>query len=105
MQIIRPLESRSLDIKVVIFDFDGTISTLRQGWEEVMEKLMLDKITGNKKPSEKIISEVTNYIEESTGIMTIYQMQWLEDKVKEYGLNSQIRDKWDYKEEYNKRLL
>ncbi len=105
MEIIRPLEVTRLDIKVVIFDFDGTISTLRQGWEEVMENLMLDKITGNNKPSEQIKNEIVNYIDESTGIMTIYQMKWLEEKVREYGLNSQTKDKWDYKEEYNKRLL
>lgn len=25
-------------IRVAVFDFDGTISTLRSGWESVMEK-------------------------------------------------------------------
>ena len=36
-------------IKAAVFDFDGTISTLRCGWEEVMEPLMLECISGEKK--------------------------------------------------------
>ncbi|MFW5986079.1 MAG: HAD family hydrolase [Halanaerobiales bacterium] len=105
MEIVKPLKGIDQDIKTVIFDFDGTISTLRQGWEEVMESLMLDEITGEKASAADIKTEIANYIEESTGIMTIYQMQWLEEKVREYGLNSQKKDKWEYKREYNKRLL
>ena len=42
----------------------------------------------------------------STGIQTIYQMQWLAEKVKEYGRNENVvDDPWWYKAEYNRRIL
>lgn len=104
LEIIRPI-SKTINIKRILFDFDGTISTFRQGWESIMEPLMLDMISGSIEPDEKLIEEVKDYINESTGIQTIYQMKWLREKVKEYGLNKDIRNIWDYKKEYNKRLL
>lgn len=33
-------------IKAAILDFDGTLSTLRHGWEDVMEPLMVEMICG-----------------------------------------------------------
>ena len=33
-------------VKAVLFDFDGTISTLRYGWEAVMRQMMLELIAG-----------------------------------------------------------
>ena len=33
-------------VRAVLFDFDGTVSTLRCGWEAVMKPLMLEMISG-----------------------------------------------------------
>ena len=55
-------------IKAAVFDFDGTISTLRCGWEEVMEPLMLECISGEKKASDELVREVRDYIDRSAGI-------------------------------------
>jgi phosphoglycolate phosphatase-like HAD superfamily hydrolase len=92
-------------VKAVIFDFDGTISTLRHGWEDIMESFMVEMITGPGQADESLVQEVKTYINESTGIQTIYQMQWLEDEVRRRGLHTNIQDAWWYKSEYNKRLL
>jgi hypothetical protein len=35
-------------IKHAVFDHDGTISTLRQGWEEIMAPVMIKAILGDK---------------------------------------------------------
>lgn len=108
LEIIKPL-TKNIDIQVILFDFDGTISTLRQGWEQIMEPLMIEMICGSIIPDRKlekeIKKEVREYINESTGIQTIFQMQWLKKKVIEYGCNAEILDIWDYKKEYNDRLL
>ena len=56
---VRELSANSCPVKVAIFDFDGTISTLRCGWEQVMEEIML-----NIEPTctiEKIIKPVYNF--------------------------------------------
>ncbi len=36
-----------LDIQNVILDHDGTISTLREGWEIVMHQVMMEVICGS----------------------------------------------------------
>ena len=91
-------------IKAIIFDFDGTISTFRHGWELVMEPLMLEMI-GDGTGSDELRQMIREYIDRSTGVQTIFQMQWLAEKVREYGLNPEPKDAWWYKDEYNRRLM
>ena len=93
-------------IRAILFDFDGTISTLRCGWELVMKPLMLEMITGGGPASPELEQEVTEYIDASTGIQTIHQMKWLAAAVHEKGMNPTApTDPWWYKAEYNRRLM
>ncbi len=96
-------------IGAAVLDFDGTLSTLRCGWEEVMGPMMVEFISGgnaDKETLEKIEKEVIRYIDESTGIQTVAQMKWLRDTVLSYGLNKNApSDIWEYKAEYNRRLM
>src|SRR5512142_1842335 len=76
-------------IRHVLFDFDGTLSVLRQGWEEVMIPLMVEEISGQyDDPAvlQEIEREVREYVDRSSGILTIRQMQWLVDAVERHGL-------------------
>jgi len=94
-------------IKHVIFDFDGTISLLREGWESIMEPVMIACVCGNHHPTPKIIRHVRRYIDETTGLQTILQMQDLVLMVKKYGLvpSDKVLDKWGYKRLYNESLM
>ncbi|HHY82902.1 MAG TPA: HAD family hydrolase [Clostridiales bacterium] len=105
IEVLKELSVGQLVLQAVIFDFDGTISTLRQGWEGIMEPLMIEMIVGEKPPTQQLIEGVRRYIDESAGIQTIFQMQWLEKEVRRRGLNKRIHDAWWYKDEYNRRLL
>jgi phosphoglycolate phosphatase-like HAD superfamily hydrolase len=89
-------------IRAAVFDFDGTISSLRCGWEKIMGPMMLEFLSPHREPSDALRLETERYIDESTGIQTIYQMQWLADKAQE--LTGIRRDPWYYKEEYVRRL-
>lgn len=97
----------------VIFDHDGTISTLRQGWEEIMEPVMIKAILGPRyleAPEElylRVVRRVREYIDESTGIETIVQMQALEKMVRQFGVvePAQILDAAGYKGVYNQALM
>jgi len=89
----------------VVLDFDGTISVIRRGWQNVMGPLMVEMISGDTKPSPLIEKEVTEYIDESTGIMTIFQMKWLQEAVGRHGLAGQALSAAEYKEIYKERLL
>lgn len=93
-------------VKAVLFDFDGTISTLRYGWEKVMRAMMLEMIPGGREPDAELIEKVDAYLDESTGIQTIFQMKWLAAQVKDYGMARDLpEDPWWYKDEYNRRLM
>lgn len=99
-------EHTNRSIKAALFDFDGTISTLRHGWEQVMEPLMLEMIAGETPVTDNLRAEVRTYIDESTGIQTIHQMKWLNEAILRYGLNCAApTDPWALKVEYNRRLM
>ena len=107
MEELNPEKQPAGKIRAAIFDFDGTFSTLRHGWEHVMGPLMLEMISGGKAEdaSEELKKEVAEFIDRSTGIQTVYQMQWLRDRCKECGTGMADWDEWDYKDEYNRRLM
>jgi hypothetical protein len=45
MEIVRPDALSKLgDVYYAVFDFDGTISAIRQGWEHIMVPLMVEMI-------------------------------------------------------------
>lgn len=92
-------------IRFALFDFDGTISTFRAGWQVVMTELMLEVLTPLPKaePLEELKAIVRDAIDFSTGKQTIYQMIALEEMVHERGGNPQPAQA--YKDEYNTRLL
>jgi len=79
-------------IQFALFDHDGTISTLRQGWEKVMEPVMMRAILGNSYEIvesslfHRVRSRVRDYIEQSTGIQTLIQMDALASMVREFGI-------------------
>lgn len=100
MIVLTPCEKKR--ITTAVFDFDGTISTLRCGWESVMEPLMLEVIYGDA-PTEEQIKTVRDYISASTGIQTVLQMKWICEMVAKQG--REPLSPWEYKAEYNKRLM
>jgi rfaE bifunctional protein kinase chain/domain len=97
----------------VIFDHDGTISTVRQGWEEVMEPMMVSAILGG--PAEEVSEDeyrniretVRNYIDLTTGVQTLVQMKGLIDMVRKFGYvpEEEVRDEHGYKAVYNEALM
>ncbi|MFH1615764.1 MAG: PfkB family carbohydrate kinase [Planctomycetota bacterium] len=100
-------------IKHAVFDHDGTISTLRQGWEQIMAPMMIKAVLGDQYKSadetlyHKVRNRILDYIDKSTGIQTILQMEALVEMVREFAIvpPAKILDKFGYKEIYNNELL
>jgi rfaE bifunctional protein kinase chain/domain len=100
-------------IKHAVFDNDGTISTLRQGWEQIMAPVMIKAVLGDQYETadeslyHKVRNRVLDYIDKSTGIQTIVQMEALVEMVREFGVvgPDKILDKFGYKEIYNQHLM
>ena len=105
-RILNPAVMANLgSVRHVLFDFDGTISVLRQGWEPVMKSVMLEAICAGKTPSQELIADVDNYIDLSTGKLTILQMQWLAEKVRSFGMEKNPLSAAVYKKRYLKELM
>jgi len=106
IEILNPkVKSKVGHIRYALIDFDGTISVIRQGWEEVMIPLMIEMICDGNAPTPEIEKEVRDYVDYSTGILTIKQMQWLAEAVRRHGIAKNPKSPYEYKRIYNQRLL
>jgi sugar/nucleoside kinase (ribokinase family)/phosphoglycolate phosphatase-like HAD superfamily hydrolase len=95
-----------------VFDNDGTISTLREGWEGIMENVMIRSILGGWKTAEErlfqaVKERVREYIDSTTGVQTLVQMRGLVDMVREFGIvpAAEMKDAQGYKDVYNQELV
>ena len=73
--------------RVVLFDFDGTLSLIRAGWVDVMIPLMIKELVAlNTSESEEEIRQIVDeYVGRLTGKETIYQMIELADQIRKRG--------------------
>lgn len=92
-------------VRQAVFDFDGTLSVLRQGWEPVMEQVMLRSIYPNSSAPESVVEEVRRYIDLSTGQLTIVQMEWLAEAARRYGQVPAPLNARQYKAQYLTALM
>jgi phosphoglycolate phosphatase len=103
MEVIRPRDQRAA-VEHILFDFDGTISTIRQGWQDVMISYLVEVLLDT--PGGALVNDLPGYVRdwvyELTGKQTIYQMIRLADEVTKRG--GAARDPLDYKWEYLHRL-
>ncbi len=70
-----------------MFDFDGTLSLIRSGWQQVMSDLMVETLAQTPLPETpaKLRRAANDYIARSTGQPTIDQMAWLAAAVERRG--------------------
>ena len=94
-------------VRHALFDFDGTISLLREGWQRIMAPVCVEMICGGIAPTPEIEREVHEMIEETTGIQTILQMERLVEMVRAHGLvpAEEVKDAQGYKQVYIDRLM
>ncbi|MBN1506925.1 MAG: hypothetical protein JW955_08765 [Sedimentisphaerales bacterium] len=100
-------------IRHAVFDTDGTISVLRQGWEQIMAPVMIKAILGDRYETaddalyQKVQRRVLDYIDRSTGIQTLVQMEALVEMVRESGIvpPEKVLDRFGYKAIYNESLM
>jgi phosphoglycolate phosphatase-like HAD superfamily hydrolase len=73
--------------RVALFDFDGTISTIRTGWMDVMVPMMVE-ILGETRSGEtevELTEIVREFVGRLTGKQTMYQMVELAENVAKRG--------------------
>ncbi len=91
------------EISHVLFDFDGTISLIRQGWPEVMVPMFVEALPRQPGETDEALRQlVLDDIMRLNGKQTIYQMIQLADRIRERG--GQPDEPLAYKHEYLRRL-
>ncbi len=87
----------------VLFDFDGTLSLIRQGWPEVMIPMFMEMLPRRAGETDAEVRQLmTDDIMRLNGKQTIYQMIQLAERIKERG--GQPKEPLWYKHEYLRRL-
>ena len=102
VELPHPLAPRP-EIRHVLFDFDGTLSLIRQGWPDIMVPMFLEILPPREgETAEAAHQLVLDDIMRLNGKQTIYQMIQLAERVRERG--GEPRDPLWYKHEYLRRL-
>lgn len=104
MEIVRPWKHEDFDIRYALFDFDGTISLIREGWQNIMIPYFTEVLAAlETDETEDILrSTVTDFVDTLTGKQTIFQCIRLDEEVVKRG--GPHRDPLTYKYEYLRRL-
>src|SRR5437016_11938226 len=86
MEIVRPDIPRGR-FRSVLFDFDGTLSLIREGWPQVMIPMMVEVLrqTGTAESDDALTAHVEEFVMRLNGRQTIYQMMHLAEEVKKRG--------------------
>jgi phosphoglycolate phosphatase len=90
--------------RVALFDFDGTLSLIRSGWQEVMIPMMIEILATLKtgETPEQLRGVIESYVWRLTGKETIYQMIALSEEITKRG--GTPLEPLAYKREYLRRL-
>ncbi len=104
IEVVRP-PARRAPVEHVVFDFDGTLSLVREGWPQVMVPLMVEVLqaTGTDESPAELERLTLDFVMELNGKQTIYQMIRLAEEVRRR--NGTPEDPLVYKRKYHDRLL
>lgn len=104
IEIVRSLADR-LPPRHVLFDFDGTLSLIREGWPEVMIPMIVEVLqaTGTSESHAELTALTRTFVTQLIGKQTIYQMIHLAEEVRKRG--GIPLEPIEYKQMYHDRLM
>ena len=102
MEIIRPCAGRRFT--AALFDFDGTVSLIRAGWQDVMIPYFIEVLEATPRHEDHgtVVTVVRDFVDYLTGKQTIFQCMRLDEEVVARG--GEHVDPLEYKHEYLRRL-
>jgi phosphoglycolate phosphatase len=89
-----------------LFDFDGTLSLIREGWMGIMVPMMAEFLVPVAGPGEtpaSLEALAKDFVAQLTGKQTVYQMMRLAEEIRSRG--GTPLDPLEYKAEYLGRLM
>ena len=98
------IKTSPLLYQAAIFDFDGTLSLLRRGWQQVMIPMAVEYLAAapTQETSAELHGVAESFVTRLTGKQTIYQMIQLAREVEKRG--GVPREPLEYKRDYHDRL-
>ena len=89
----------------MLFDFDGTLSLIREGWPQVMIPMMVSVLRepGTTESDAELSEAVEEFVMRLNGRDTIYQMIELAEQVRRRG--AEPLDPLQYKHRYHELLM
>jgi phosphoglycolate phosphatase-like HAD superfamily hydrolase len=104
LEVLRPALPRG-QFRSVLFDFDGTLSLIREGWPQVMIPMMVSVLreTGTSETEAQLTASVEEFVMRLNGRQTIYQMLQLAEEVRRRG--GHPLDPLLYKRRYHDLLM
>jgi phosphoglycolate phosphatase len=104
IEILRPDLPRGR-FRSVLFDFDGTLSLIREGWPQVMIPMMVAVLreTGTNETEGQLTNSVEEFVMRLNGRQTIYQMIQLAEEVRRRG--GEPLEPLAYKHRYHDLLM
>jgi phosphoglycolate phosphatase len=91
-------------VKAALFDFDGTLSLIREGWPEVMMPMMVEHLARipGAEARDELHRRVEEFVMRLNGKQTIYQMIQLAEEIKSRG--GTPLEPLEYKRQYHDLL-
>lgn len=104
MEIVNFPQRKNI-VHAALFDFDGTLSLIREGWQDVMIPYFIQTLLDTPQAEEKggITDCVRTFVDTLTGKQTIFQCIQLNEEVIKRG--GKLVDPLVYKNEYLRRLM
>ena len=106
-EIIRSPKMNNTPFRYAVLDFDGTLSLIREGWQQIMipyfTEALQDTPGGKEQSDETLKALAQEFIFLHTGKQTIYQCIALAEEIEKLG--GTALDPQAYKDEYHRRLL
>lgn len=101
-EVVEPIYGRKFT--AALFDWDGTVSCIRSGWQQIMIPYFIEVLetTPKAEDHETISKVVTDFVDFLTGKQTIFQCIRLDEEVQKRG--GEATDPHVYKKEYLRRL-
>ena len=103
IEVINPDAPRGR-VRFALFDFDGTLSLIREGWQGVMIPFFVQELLRcpESESAADVEGVVYDFVEKLTGKQTIYQCFRLIEEIEKRG--GAARTALEYKHEYLQRL-
>ncbi len=104
IEIVNPHLPRGR-FRSVLFDFDGTLSLIREGWPQIMIPMMVAelRLTPTRETDSELLGKVEDFVMRLNGRQTIYQMIQLADEVQARG--GSPLEPLQYKHRYHELLM